>query len=59
MFRPDIHKLIKADTISRENSVQETVEDENVLFSAFSNNMEMNTLTHRVGAKKSNYYKLD
>ena len=61
-FRPNIHKIIKADTIDRENSVQDSADqDENVLFSNFSNNdnMEMTNLTQRFGAKKSNYYKMD
>ena len=60
-LRPNIHKLIKADTISRETSFTDSVDqDENVIFTMNeSDNMEMKNITHRFGVKKSNYYKLD
>ena len=61
LFRPNIHKLIKADTISRETSFNDSVDqDENVIFTMNnSDSMEMKNITHRFGVKKSNYYKLD
>ena len=60
-LRPNIHKLIKADTISREASFNHSVDqDENVIFTMNdSDNMEMKNVTHRFGVKKSNYSKLD
>merc|ERR1712130_991371 len=44
--RPNLHKIIKADTISTVSSIDEPSQDENILFSS-GNNFEMkNLLTH-------------
>ena len=51
--RPNLHKIIKADTIST-TSIDDPIDDENILFPSSGNNFEMkNLLTHRsVGGKK-------
>jgi len=47
--RPNLHKMIKADTVGRSvSSVDDPDPEENILFSSSGNNIEMsNLLTHR------------